>query len=113
MMMQARRPPSQRPAEKALEALFWIYLSSTMPNSSTRKVRGSGVRLGGFKLLMFFQDENPPHVHLKGADFAAKIRISNGEILAGDAPRRVLKLARQWIQEHQASLVEQWNEFQR
>ena len=70
-------------------------------------------RIGGSKLLMFFQDENPPHVHLKGADFAAKIRISNGEILAGDAPRRVLKLARQWIQEHRASLVEQWNEFQR
>jgi hypothetical protein len=70
-------------------------------------------RIGGFKLLMFFQDENPPHVHLKGADFAAKIRISNGEILAGDAPRRVLKLARQWIQEHRASLIEQWNEFQR
>ena len=70
-------------------------------------------RLGGFKLLMFFQDENPPHVHLKGADFAAKIRISNGEILAGDAPKRVLKLARQWIEEHRASLVEQWNEFQR
>ena len=38
---------------------------------------------------------------------------SNGEILAGDAPRRALKLARQWIQEHRASLVEQWNEFQR
>jgi hypothetical protein len=33
------------------------------------------VRLGGFKLLMFFQDENPPHVHIKGPDFAAKIRI--------------------------------------
>ena len=24
-------------------------------------------RFGGFKLLMFFQDENPPHVHVKGA----------------------------------------------
>jgi hypothetical protein len=70
-------------------------------------------RIGGFKLLMFFQDENPPHVHLKGADFAAKIRISNGEILAGDAPMRVLKLARQWIEEYRASLVEQWKEFQR
>jgi len=22
-------------------------------------------RFGGFKLLMFFQDENPPHVHIK------------------------------------------------
>jgi hypothetical protein len=31
-------------------------------------------RLGGFKLLMFFQDENPPHVHIKGSDFAAKIK---------------------------------------
>ena len=43
-------------------------------------------RFGSFKLLMFFQDENPPHVHIKGADFAAKVRISNGELLAGDAP---------------------------
>jgi len=25
-------------------------------------------RFGAFKLLMFFQDENPPHVHIKGAD---------------------------------------------
>jgi hypothetical protein len=40
-------------------------------------------RLGGFKLLMFFQDENPPHVHIKGSDFAAKMRISNGDLLAG------------------------------
>ena len=30
-------------------------------------------RLGSFRLLMFFQDENPPHVHIKGSDFAAKI----------------------------------------
>jgi len=41
-------------------------------------------RFSGFKLLMFFQDENPPHVHLKGPDFAAKIRLSNGELIAGD-----------------------------
>ena len=88
-------------------AIFALY--------TTKRWRANAeiARIGGFKLLMFFQDENPPHVHLKGADFAAKIRISNGEILAGDAPRRALKLARQWIQEHQASLVEQWNEFQR
>ena len=70
-------------------------------------------RFSGFKLLMFFQDENPPHVHLKGVGFAAKISISNGEILAGYAPSRFLKQARQWIKEHRAALVEQWNEFQR
>lgn len=69
-------------------------------------------RFGGFKLLMFFQDENPPHVHIKGADFAAKIRISNGDLLAGDAPNKVLKKSRQWVEAHQAELLEMWDEFQ-
>ena len=36
-------------------------------------------RFGSFKLLMFFQDEKPPHVHIKGVDFAARVRISNGD----------------------------------
>jgi hypothetical protein len=70
-------------------------------------------RFGGFKLLMFFQDENPPHVHVKGANFAAKIRIADGEVLAGEVPNRVLRLARRWIEEHRAGLLEQWDEFQR
>ena len=51
-------------------------------------------RFGGFKLLMFFQDENPPHVHVRGPDFAAKIQIASGDLLAGDAPKKVLREAR-------------------
>jgi Domain of unknown function (DUF4160) len=51
-------------------------------------------RFSGFKLRMFFQDENPPHVHIKGPDFAAKIRLSNGDLIAGDAPNRVLRETR-------------------
>jgi hypothetical protein len=38
--------------------------------------------------VMFFQDENPPHVHIRGAGFAAKVRISNGNLLAGEARPR-------------------------
>jgi len=70
-------------------------------------------RFGSFKLVMFFQDENPPHVHIKGPDFAAKMRISNGDLLAGDAPNRVVKQARRWVGAHQAELLERWDEFQR
>ena len=70
-------------------------------------------RFSGFRLLMFFQDENPPHVHINGGDFAAKIRISNGDSLAGAAPSRVLKQARRWIEQHRAALLAQWEEFQR
>jgi hypothetical protein len=71
------------------------------------------VRFGSFKLLMFFQDENPPHVHIKGAGFAAKMRISTGDLLAGDAPKRVVKQARLWVEEHRAELSAMWDEFQR
>jgi hypothetical protein len=70
-------------------------------------------RFGGFKLVMFFQDENPPHVHIRGAGFAAKVRISNGDVLAGEAPPRVLKQARRWVQQHRAELTALWGEFQR
>ncbi len=70
-------------------------------------------RFGRFKVLMFFQDENPPHVHIKGIDFAAKIRISNGDLLAGDAPNRVLKQTRRWLEENRADLSAMWDEFQR
>jgi len=70
-------------------------------------------RFSGFRLLMFFQDENPPHVHIKGPDFAAKIRLSNGELIAGDVPNRVLRETRRWLEEHRTELLQLWNEFQR
>ena len=70
-------------------------------------------RLGSFRLLMFFQDENPPHVHIKGPGFAAKMRISDGELLAGDAPGKVLKQARRWVEDHRVELLAMWEEFQR
>ena len=70
-------------------------------------------RFGRFKLLMFFQDENPPHVHVKGPDFAAKVRLSDGELIAGDAPNKVLREARRWIEGNRTELSRLWNEFQK
>ncbi len=69
-------------------------------------------RFGGFKLLMFFQDENPPHVHVKGPDFAAKLRLANGELIAGSAPGRVLRQARRWMAANRKELLDLWEEFQ-
>ena len=63
-------------------------------------------RFSGFRLLMFFQDENPPHVHIKGPDFAAKIRLSNGELIAGDVPNRVLRETRRCLEEHRTELLQ-------
>lgn len=63
-------------------------------------------RFGGSKLLIFFQDENPPHVHVEGPDFAAKIRLSNCELIAGQAPGKVLRQARRWIADNRERLLD-------
>jgi hypothetical protein len=57
--------------------------------------------------------KNPLHVHIKGPDFAAKIRLSSGELIAGAAPSRVLREARRWLAENRTQLLQLWNEFQR
>jgi hypothetical protein len=54
---------------------------------------------------MLFQDENPPHVHIKGADFAAKIRISNGDLLAGSASSKALRQARRCVEQNCAEAL--------
>jgi hypothetical protein len=57
--------------------------------------------------------DKPPHVHIKGTDFAAKVRISNGDLLAGEAPIKVLKQARRWVEGRREQLLAMWDEFQR
>ena len=49
----------------------------------------------------------------RAPDFTAKMRISNGDLLAGDAPNKVLEQARRWVEEHRAELLAMWDEFQR
>jgi hypothetical protein len=39
--------------------------------------------------------------------------VSTGDLLAGDAPNRVLKQARLFVEEHRAELLAMWDEFQR
>src|SRR5215475_14358140 len=85
---------------------FLPYMSGQLAGERMPEIK----RFGSFKLLMFFQDENPPHVHIKGPDFAAKIRISNGDLLAGSAPGKVLRTVRRWIAENRAKLSAMWDE---
>jgi hypothetical protein len=44
---------------------------------------------------------------------AAKIRLSNGDLIAGDAPNRVLSEARHWLDGNRVELLRLWKEFQR
>jgi len=62
-------------------------------------------RFGSFKLLMFCQDETRRTYMSKVPILLAKIRISNGDLLAGEAPNKVSKQARRWVEGHRAELL--------
>ena len=70
-------------------------------------------RFGGFKLLMFFQDAIRHTCISRAPTSRRRIRIANGDLLAGDAPSRVLRRARRWVEENRTELKAMWDEFQR
>lgn len=69
-------------------------------------------RFGNFAIRMYFKDENPPHVHVVGADFEAKVAIRNASIIQGDMPARVEKVALAWVAANRSLLLSEWKDKQ-
>jgi len=58
--------------------------------------------------LLDNQHHNLPHIHARYAEFEASIAIADGEILAGDLPRRQLRLVQAWIELRRDELMADW-----
>ncbi len=54
------------------------------------------------------QQHNLPHFHAKYAEFEASISIEDGEVLAGELPRKQLRLVQAWIEIHRDELQADW-----
>lgn len=55
----------------------------------------------GWSLYLYADEPHRvPHVQVRGADFRASIRISDGAVLAGAAPPRVIREVRVLIARH-------------
>ena len=54
------------------------------------------------------QHHNLPHIHAKYAEFEASIGIDEGAILAGDLPRKQLRLVQAWIELRRDELLADW-----
>jgi hypothetical protein len=51
---------------------------------------------------------NLPHIHAKYAEFEASINLADGEVLAGELPRKQLRLVQAWIELHEDELMADW-----
>jgi Domain of unknown function (DUF4160) len=55
---------------------------------------------------IYAEDHNPPHVHVIGPDFQAKVRIADAEVFAGAIPPRHRREALSWISANRDRLME-------
>jgi len=65
----------------------------------------------GIVVLMFLMDEDRhhrPHIHVRYQGKHASIAIDDGTVLAGDFPRKQLKLVQAWIEIHREELEADW-----
>lgn len=65
----------------------------------------------GIIIRMYLLDEqhhNLPHIHAKYAEFEASINLSDGDVLAGELPRKQLRLVQAWIELHRDELMADW-----
>jgi Domain of unknown function (DUF4160) len=66
---------------------------------------------GAYRIMLFAEDHNPPHVPVIGADFQAKVRISDAAVFAGIVPPRHRREALNWIAANRDRLMAKWNEI--
>lgn len=58
--------------------------------------------------LLDNRHHNLPHIHARYAEFEASIGIAEGDVLAGELPRKQLRLVQAWIELHRDALVANW-----
>lgn len=68
----------------------------------------------GIKLLMYYEDHEPPHFHARGSEFRAKFTISDLSVLelAGKLKPRESALIKRWALANRPSLLENWRRAQ-
>lgn len=65
----------------------------------------------GIIIRMYFLDDqhhSAPHIHARYAEFEASVRIADGEVLAGELPRKQLRLVQAWIELRRDELLADW-----
>ena len=66
-------------------------------------------RFLGISILMYFDDHNPPHFHVRYNDNRALISIGELKVLEGSLPARILGLVIEWAELHKEELMRDWD----
>lgn len=65
-------------------------------------------RFYGIVIRMFFDDHNPPHIHVEYSGHDARIDINTLAVISGRLPPRAQGLVAEWALLHREELFELW-----
>lgn len=73
---------------------------------------GSIFVIQGILIYIYGFDPNPPHIHVKSGDGEFTITIKD-RIIEGKTKAKVVQLINEFIDEHEAELMEIWDKAQK
>jgi hypothetical protein len=62
----------------------------------------------GLIIQMFWEEHDPPHFHVRYAEYEALIGINDFSLIQGKLPAKALALSIEWAVLHQQELLENW-----
>ena len=62
----------------------------------------------GIRILMYYEDYNPPHFHCEYAGYKCMVDVVSGCVIKGTLPSRQLKLVLAWNELHREELMQNW-----
>jgi len=66
-------------------------------------------RFYGIIIMLYINEHNPPHFHVKYTEHIAEIDINTLKIIAGSLPKRAYSLVLEWASEHREELLLNWD----
>ena len=66
-------------------------------------------QFNGIKIVLYFNEHNPPHFHAMYAEYEALIEINSLSVFRGKLPKKKEQEVLKWVKKNQKLLVEIWN----
>jgi hypothetical protein len=65
--------------------------------------------IDGIRIVMYWDDHDPPHFHAWKGDTDAMFEIATGRLMQGRLDRRTVRKVQQWTELNQDILIQAWN----
>ncbi len=65
-------------------------------------------RFCGIKVMMYYDEHNPPHFHAEYNDHKALVDINDAKVIKGALPSSELKMVLGWAVLHRDELLDNW-----